>query len=113
MLCFMGHTLMENRNDLVMKADLPHANRHGERKAALNMIHSQAPGSVRQLKLGADKGYGSADFVAALRQVWVTPHVARKARHSAIEDRATPLWLRRLPEFPKEDRGAVWLGQYR
>jgi IS5 family transposase len=89
MLCFMGHTLMENRNGLVVKADLTHANGHGERKAALDMIHSHAPGSVRQLTLGADKGYDSADFVAALRQACVTPHVAQKARHSAIDGRTT------------------------
>ena len=37
----------------------------------------------------ADKGYDSADFVADLRQACVTPHVARKARHSAIDGRTT------------------------
>ena len=40
MLCFMGHTLMENRNGLVVQADLTHADGHGERKAALEMIVS-------------------------------------------------------------------------
>ena len=37
----------------------------------------------------ADKGYDSADFVADLRQACVTPHVAQKARHSAIDGRTT------------------------
>ena len=32
-------------------------------------------------------GYDSADFVAELRQACVTPHVARKVRHSAIDAR--------------------------
>ena len=53
------------------------------------MIHRHSPGSTRRLTLGADKGYDSADFVAGLRQACVTPHVARKARHSAIDARTT------------------------
>ncbi|MEQ5872785.1 IS5 family transposase [Sagittula sp. NFXS13] len=89
MLCFMGHTLMENRNGLVVQADLTHADGHGERKAALEMINRHSPGSTRRLTLGADKGSDSADFVAALRRMVVTPHVAQKARHSAIDGRTT------------------------
>jgi transposase len=89
LLCFMGHTLMENRNGLVVQADLTHADGHGERKAALEMINRHSPGSTRRLTLGADKGYDSADFVAALRRMVVTPHVAQKVRHSAIDRRTT------------------------
>ena len=88
-LCFMGHTLMENRNGLVVQADLTHADGRGERKAALEMINRHFPGSSRRLTLGADKGYDSADFVADLRRMVVTPHVAQKARHSAIDGRTT------------------------
>jgi len=88
-LCFMGHTLMENRNGLVVQADLTHADGHGERKAALGMINRHVPGSTRRLTLGADKGYDSGDFVAALRRMVVTPHIAQKARHSAIDGRTT------------------------
>ena len=88
-LCFMGHTLMENRNGLVVQADLTHADGHGERKAALEMINRHSPGSTRRLTLGADKGYDSADFVAALRRMVVTPHVAHKSRYSAIDGRTT------------------------
>ena len=89
MLCFMGHTLMENRNGLIVQADLTRADGHAERRAALDMIHRHSPGSTRRLTLGADKGYDSADFVAELRQACVTPHVARKLRHSAIDARTT------------------------
>ena len=89
MLCFMGHTLMENRNGFVVQAELTHADGHGERKAALEMINRHSPGSTRRLTLGADKGYDSADFVADLRRMVVTPHVAQKARHSAIDGRTT------------------------
>ena len=89
MLCFMGHTLIENRNGLVVQADLTHADGLGERKAALEMINRHSPGSTRRLTLGADKGYDSADFVAALRRMVVTPHVAQKTRYSAIDGRTT------------------------
>jgi len=89
MLCFMGHTLMENRNGLIVQADLTRADGHAERRAALDMIHRHSPGSTRRLTLGADKGYDSADFVAELRQACVTPHVARKLRHSPIDARTT------------------------
>jgi transposase len=89
MLCFMGHTLMENRHGLVVQADLTYADGHGERKAALEMINRHSPGSTRRLTIGADKGYDSADFVAELRRMVVTPHVAQKARRSAIDGRTT------------------------
>ena len=88
-LCFMGHTLMENRNGLIVQADLTRADGHAERNAALDMIHRHSSGSTRRLTLGADKGYDSADFVAELRQACVTPHIARKLRHSAIDARTT------------------------
>ncbi|WP_375573869.1 IS5 family transposase [Seohaeicola saemankumensis] len=89
MLCFMGHTLMENRNGLVVQGDLTQADGHAERKAALDMIHRHSPGSTRQLTLGADKGYDAAGFVSDLRQACVTPHVAQKSRYSAIDGRTT------------------------
>ncbi|WP_299845178.1 IS5 family transposase [uncultured Jannaschia sp.] len=88
-LCFMGHALMENRHGLVVQSDLTRADGHAERSAALDMIHSHSPGSTRRLTLGADKGYDSAGFVRDLRQACITPHVARKTRHSAIDGRTT------------------------
>lgn len=89
MLCFMGHTLMENRNGLIVQAELTHADGHAERQAALAMVQRHSPGTPRRRTLGADKGYDSADFVADLRRARVTPHVAQKARHSAIDGRTT------------------------
>jgi transposase len=87
MLCFMGHALMENRNGLIVQGDLTQADGHAERKAALDMVHRQSPGSTRRLTLGADKGYDAAGFVSDLRQACVTPHVAQKSRYSAIDGR--------------------------
>ena len=88
-LCFMGHALMENRHGLVVQAEATEANGTAERKAALEMIDRQAPGTSNQLTLGADKAYDAREFVADLRQKCVTPHVAQKARSSAIDGRTT------------------------
>jgi len=88
-LCFMGHALMENRHGLVVQAETSQADGHAERKAALGMIDQQAPGTSNQLTLGADKAYDAREFVADLRQKCVTPHVAQKARSSAIDGRTT------------------------
>ena len=89
MLCFMGHALMENRSGLIMQGDLTQADGHAERRAALDMIHRHSPGAARRLTPGADKGYDAAGFVAGLRLACVTPHVAGKARHPAIDGRTT------------------------
>jgi len=87
-LCYMGHALMENRNGLVVDASLTHANGHAERNAALAMIEPHADRPVR-ITLGADKGYDAEDFVNELRSVNATPHVAAKAKGSAIDGRTT------------------------
>ena len=89
MLCFIGHALMENRNGLIVQGDLTQADGHAERKAALDMVHRHSPGSTRRLTLGADKGYDAGGFISDLRQACVTPHVAQKARYSAIDGRTT------------------------
>src|SRR5262249_47145456 len=46
---------------------------------------------ARRLTLGADKAYDTRDFVADLRQLNVTPHVAQNDtnRRSAIDGRTT------------------------
>ena len=88
-LCLIGHKLMENRNGLIVQTEMTQADGHAERRAALAMIHRHSPGSTRRLTVGADKGYDCADFVNDLRQACVTPHVAQKVRHSAIDGRTT------------------------
>jgi len=86
-LCFMGHALMENRNGLIVGAVTTTATGHAERWAAQTLIepHADTPQSVT---LGADKGYDSVDFVVALRDKAVTPHIAQhtNGRRSAIDD---------------------------
>lgn len=88
-LCYMGHALTENRNGFVVEATLTHADGTAERTAAIDMLDALDPGSMRRITLGADKGYDTADFVADLRRMCVTPHVAAKTKGSAIDGRIT------------------------
>jgi transposase len=85
-LCFLGHALMENRNGLIVEACLTEADGHAERTAALHMIEPRADRPTT-VTLAADKGYDTKDFVGELRTMNVTPHVASKARDSAIDGR--------------------------
>jgi transposase len=95
-LCYMGHALMENRNGLAVAGDLTHATGTAEREAALALLDAHRPGA-RRITLGADKAYDVADFVKALRDRRVTPHVAidghvrksGKPRATAIDRRTT------------------------
>lgn len=86
-LCFMGHALMENRNGLVVGSRLTLATGTAEREAALEMIED-LPGGHR-ITVGADKGYDVPAFVEGLRTLLATPHVAQKAKGTAVDQRTT------------------------
>jgi hypothetical protein len=90
-LSYMGHVLMENRNGLVVDARLTRADGVAERQAAEEMLRRARGRHRRRLTVGADKGYDTRDFVAGLRAVGVTPHVAQndRNRRSAIDGRTT------------------------
>ncbi len=89
-LSFMGHALMENRSGLIVAATLTKATGTAERQAAEEMIVRHSPGA-RRITLGADKGYDAAAFVADMRALNVTPHIAQNisGRRSAIDARTT------------------------
>jgi transposase len=88
-LCYMGHAMTENRHGLVVETGFTQATGTAEREEAKVMIERHSPGSTRRLTVGADKAYDTAGFVADLRAMHVTPHVAQKARGSAIDARTT------------------------
>ena len=86
-LCFIGHSLMENRSGLIVDTRVTLVSGRAERLAALEMIEPRAD-RPRPITLGGDKNFDAADFVADLREINVTPHVAQK-KHSAIDGRTT------------------------
>jgi transposase len=88
-LGYLGHVLTENRNGLVVDVRLTQATGTAEREAALAMIGGK-PASKR-VTLAGDRGYDTRGFVAATRELKVTPHVAQNDsnRRSAIDGRTT------------------------
>ena len=89
-LSYSGNLLVENRNGLIVKAEVFAANGTAERDAALVMLE-QIPG-VNQVTVGGDKGFDTRDFVAECRHLGVTPHVAQNLGRrggSAIDGRTT------------------------
>src|SRR5215469_2423627 len=88
-LCHMGHVAMENRDGLVVAAEMTPATGTAEREAAVAMVEELAAG--QHITMGADKAYDTADFVAEMRRLGVTPHVSQhtNGRRSAIDGRTT------------------------
>jgi transposase len=88
-LGYLGHVLMEHRSGLIVQATVTPADGHGERDAALVMLEA-VPGPQR-ITVAGDKAYDTRDFVAELRAMQVTPHVAQHTtgRRSAIDGRTT------------------------
>jgi transposase len=96
---YIGHVLMDNRGKLAIDTRLTIASGTAEREAAIDML-ACLPGE-QQKTIGADKNYDTAGFVAACREINVTPHVARNTyeytsktgkrvqRDSAIDLRTT------------------------
>jgi transposase len=89
-LAYCGNVLIENRNGLVVEAELLQANGTAERDAALLMT-ARIEGSQR-VTVAADKGYDTNNFVREMRGMNVTPHVAQNEKRpggSAIDKRTT------------------------
>jgi transposase len=86
-LVYMGHVLMENRNGLAVDVSVTMADGYAERDAAVEMVWQL--GGSKRLTVGADKGYDSEDFVKEMRDMNVTPHVAKKGIGKTIDGRTT------------------------
>lgn len=91
-LSFGAHALMENRHGLLLDLKVTSATGTSEREAAEEMLDRQAGLGISPKTLGGDKGYDTKDFVAALRERKVTPHVSANTKRkggSAIDGRTT------------------------
>ena len=88
---YRGHVLMDNRHALIVDCRVTQATGTGERDAAREMA-ADRPGAQQQKTIGADKNYDTRGFVAEMRRIGVTPHVAQNAARSggsAIDGRTT------------------------
>jgi transposase len=89
-LSYCGNLLVENRNGLIVDAEVFQANGTAERDAALVMLE-KLPG-IQAVTVGGDKGFDTRGFVEECRNLRVTPHVAQNHARpggSAIDGRTT------------------------
>jgi transposase len=89
-LAYCGNAMIENRNGLVVDTELLQASGTAERDAALLMVDRIE--SAERVTVAGDKGYDTRDFVAELRGMNATPHVAQNEKRpggSAIDARTT------------------------
>ncbi len=76
----MGHATMVNRHGLAVAGVETLANGTAERRASETMLKAKAKETGLHITVGDDKAFDSANHVAKLRAINVTPHVAHK-RH--------------------------------
>ena len=84
-LAYLGHVVLDNRFGLVANVCATAATGTAEREAALLLLETLGLGGT----VGGDKNFDVASFVAGARALGFTPHVAQKARYSAIDGRTT------------------------
>ena len=89
-LSYSGHLLMEHRNALLVDIELTQATGYAERDTALEML-ARLPATTRRRTVAGDKAYDTKAFVADVRELGFTPHLApntTRAR-STIDGRTT------------------------
>jgi transposase len=90
-LGYLAHLLTENRHGLIVDTAVTTASGTAERDAALFML-GELPLTTRRLTVAADKAYDIRAWVAAVRRMGITPHVAQNDfgyGGSAIDARTT------------------------
>ena len=75
-LGYLAHLLTENRHGLIVDTAVTAASGTAERDAALFML-GELPLTTRRLTVAADKAYDIRAWVAAVRRMRITPHVAQ------------------------------------
>jgi hypothetical protein len=89
-LSYSGNLLVENRNGLIVDAEVFQANGTAERDAALVMLEKLR--GTQPVTVGGDKGFDTFGFVEECRNLRVVPHVAQNDKRrggSAIDGRTT------------------------
>ena len=76
-LCYMGHALMENRNGLAVGAQVTLASGTAEREASEAMLGAKTRETGKAATVGEDKAYDAEDHGKNLRDMNVTPQLAR------------------------------------
>lgn len=85
-LSHMAHAVTENRNGLVVATEVTPCSPVEERRAAIAMMRRLRAGN-RPRSIAADKGYHEQDFVLAMQEMGVEPHVPmyRRGRRPLVQ----------------------------
>jgi len=89
-LGYLGHLLTENRHGFIVDTAVTEAHGTAERDAAIVML-GELPLTARRVTVAGDKNFDIPAWVAAVRRMGITPHVAQHTtrRRSAIDGRTT------------------------
>ena len=88
-LSHSGHVLMEHRSGLCVDIRVDVADGQAERRQAMQMIrHARRRQNLEVTTLGADAGYDDGNFLGALEESDITPHVAIREGNMVAEDAA-------------------------
>jgi transposase len=87
-LAYLGNLLMDNRQGLAAATQVRIATGAGETLGALELVEA-LPQRATHITVGGDKAYDNEAFVAGMRLMDATPHVAQnaKGRRSRIDAR--------------------------
>jgi IS5 family transposase len=85
-LAYLGEVLMENRHGFIVDACVVPATGTGARDAAAGLVAGLPRARVT---VSGDKGYDTRGFVATLRALGATPHIAQKAKSRTLDRRTT------------------------
>jgi transposase len=115
--CYLGHVLAENDHGLIVAACVTEAGTRAEREAALQMLDQRrSPG---RRTLGADKQYQEREFIAALRERNVVPHVAeyergglRQRNSLRVEERTSAEFLVSQRKRKLVEQSFAWIKQW-
>ena len=88
-LAYTGHLLVENRHGLIVDCALTQSSGTAEVATGLDLLARERTKHRGRMTVGADRGYHTRHFVQEARALDITPHVARKQRHNAIDGRTT------------------------
>ena len=104
----MAHVVSENQHGLVVATDVTTCSPQQERVAAIRMVRRLQQTSQPRI-VAADKGYHERDFVDAMRQMGIAPHVPRyTCRRPCLVDPA----LYEQPEYVLSQKKRKWVERF-
>jgi transposase len=111
---YLGHVLTENTHGLIVGACVTEAGTRAEREAALRLLDEARERPRRTL--GADKQYQEREFVRALRQRGIVPHVAeyekgelRRRNSLGAEERGSPGFVQSQRKRKLVEQSFAWI----